>query len=187
MYVQPNDLLHFGIKRKSGRYPYGSGDRPFQDRIRERRRSKANTRRDLKLIAAESLGVDMNKWTRKVEAKTEKKFEKLDKKIAKQEAKSDAASEKAMRKQTSFFASENSKRKANNAAFKAQQKIGLTNLKAYDTFQLLEELYIMADNGDIKLTSIDKELYKKGVTYYYTYLGYKDKMDDAILNKKVRV
>lgn len=27
-----NVLYHFGVKRKSGRYPYGSGDRPFQDR-----------------------------------------------------------------------------------------------------------------------------------------------------------
>lgn len=24
------DLYHFGIKRRSGRYPFGSGDRPFQ-------------------------------------------------------------------------------------------------------------------------------------------------------------
>lgn len=26
-----NELLHYGIKRRSGRYPYGSGERPFQD------------------------------------------------------------------------------------------------------------------------------------------------------------
>lgn len=25
-----NDLLHYGVKRKSGRYPWGSGDRPYQ-------------------------------------------------------------------------------------------------------------------------------------------------------------
>lgn len=24
------DLMHFGIKRRSGRYPWGSGKRPFQ-------------------------------------------------------------------------------------------------------------------------------------------------------------
>lgn len=28
--VYHDDLLHFGIKRRSGRYPYGSGERPFQ-------------------------------------------------------------------------------------------------------------------------------------------------------------
>lgn len=26
------DILHFGIKHRSGRYPYGSGERPYQDR-----------------------------------------------------------------------------------------------------------------------------------------------------------
>lgn len=25
-----NELYHFGIKRRSGRYPWGSGDRPYQ-------------------------------------------------------------------------------------------------------------------------------------------------------------
>lgn len=30
--TKPNEIYHYGIKRRSGRYPYGSGDRPFQDR-----------------------------------------------------------------------------------------------------------------------------------------------------------
>lgn len=29
--VRPNEIYHYGIKRKSGRYPWGSGKRPFQD------------------------------------------------------------------------------------------------------------------------------------------------------------
>lgn len=29
-----NELCHYGIKRRSGRYPYGSGDRPFQSATR---------------------------------------------------------------------------------------------------------------------------------------------------------
>lgn len=28
--TQPNEIYHYGIKRRSGRYPYGSGDRPYQ-------------------------------------------------------------------------------------------------------------------------------------------------------------
>lgn len=28
---RPEDIFHYGIKRRSGRYPYGSGERPFQD------------------------------------------------------------------------------------------------------------------------------------------------------------
>lgn len=27
-----NEIYHYGIKRRSGRYPYGFGNRPFQDR-----------------------------------------------------------------------------------------------------------------------------------------------------------
>lgn len=28
--VNPNDLIHYGTRRHSGRYPYGSGERPYQ-------------------------------------------------------------------------------------------------------------------------------------------------------------
>lgn len=28
--VYPDDLIHYGVKRRSGRYPWGSGDRPYQ-------------------------------------------------------------------------------------------------------------------------------------------------------------
>lgn len=28
--VRPDEIYHFGIKRRSGRYPYGSGERPYQ-------------------------------------------------------------------------------------------------------------------------------------------------------------
>lgn len=48
-----NELLHYGMPRRSGRYPYGSGDRPFQSTggqkrgIRgaiQRRKDKKNTK-----------------------------------------------------------------------------------------------------------------------------------------------
>ena len=29
-YIQFKELYHYGIPRRSGRYPWGSGDRPFQ-------------------------------------------------------------------------------------------------------------------------------------------------------------
>lgn len=28
--VRPEDIMHYGVKRKSGRYPFGSGERPYQ-------------------------------------------------------------------------------------------------------------------------------------------------------------
>ena len=33
-----NELYHYGIKRRSGRYPYGSGDRPYQGEEGSRKR-----------------------------------------------------------------------------------------------------------------------------------------------------
>lgn len=38
----PNEIYHYGVKRRSGRYPYGSGERPYQGedvkRLREQQR-----------------------------------------------------------------------------------------------------------------------------------------------------
>lgn len=28
--LKPDEIYHFGIKRRSGRYPWGSGERPYQ-------------------------------------------------------------------------------------------------------------------------------------------------------------
>lgn len=36
------DLMHYGIKRRSGRYPYGSGERPFQGLSRPFRKMTAS-------------------------------------------------------------------------------------------------------------------------------------------------
>lgn len=38
--IRPDELYHYGIARRSGRYPYGSGDRPYQ---REEKRKQAGT------------------------------------------------------------------------------------------------------------------------------------------------
>lgn len=36
-----NELYHYGVKRRSGRYPYGSGGRPYQS---EERKAKENAK-----------------------------------------------------------------------------------------------------------------------------------------------
>lgn len=54
------ELLHFGIKRRSGRYPYGSGDRPFQS-IKSAAKRKALTKavkRKIRDTAREKADVD---------------------------------------------------------------------------------------------------------------------------------
>ena len=40
MAVYGNELYHYGIPRKSGRYPYGSGKEPYQDDPKKRRLNK---------------------------------------------------------------------------------------------------------------------------------------------------
>lgn len=40
MAVYGDELYHYGIPRKSGRYPYGSGKEPYQDDPRKRRLNK---------------------------------------------------------------------------------------------------------------------------------------------------
>lgn len=38
---RPDDIMHYGIKRKSGRFPWGSGERPYQGMsLSERRAAK---------------------------------------------------------------------------------------------------------------------------------------------------
>lgn len=38
--LKPNEIYHYGIKRRSGRYPYGSGNRPYQDVERARKKNQ---------------------------------------------------------------------------------------------------------------------------------------------------
>ena len=67
-----NDILHFGVKGKSGRYPWGSGDRPYQRLERragrvEKRMYKTAAQRD----AAQNVA---NKKFKKAEDKTYRRF-----------------------------------------------------------------------------------------------------------------
>lgn len=45
------DLLHFGIKQRSGRYPWGSGDRPYQ-----RLEGQSSTRRSIVRKVGRAIG-----------------------------------------------------------------------------------------------------------------------------------
>lgn len=58
--VRPDDVMHFGVKRKSGRYPWGSGERPYQgdspDVIRQQKAERAAKRKESVKNAAKSVG-----------------------------------------------------------------------------------------------------------------------------------
>lgn len=49
---RPDEIYHYGIKRRSGRYPYGSGDRPYQGEDVKRLRSQLKEEKASKKNAA---------------------------------------------------------------------------------------------------------------------------------------
>lgn len=61
-YVTPrsDDLVHFGIKRRSGRYPYGSGERPYQDLEAAKAERREKRKATMKKIAS---GLGKAAWT----------------------------------------------------------------------------------------------------------------------------
>lgn len=81
-YYWGQELYHYGVKRRSGRYPYGSGDRPFQDRIN---RIRENNRARNISVAKQRLNkrienrykiAKVDKYAGKISARGYKKFKK---------------------------------------------------------------------------------------------------------------
>lgn len=54
---QKDDVLHYGTKRHSGRYPYGSGERPFQSEDRSKIQKGISEK---KKLAKEVLNIDLS-------------------------------------------------------------------------------------------------------------------------------
>lgn len=52
LYASSSDLYHYGIQRKSGRYPWGSGGRPFQSLEEKGKRRKARAEQKLAKISS---------------------------------------------------------------------------------------------------------------------------------------
>lgn len=44
--IRPDEIYHYGIKGRSGRYPYGSGSRPYQDKEEARRQKNLKIGRE---------------------------------------------------------------------------------------------------------------------------------------------
>lgn len=67
MAVYGDELYHYGIPRKSGRYPYGSGKEPYQDDPRKRRLNKDESAPKATSKRPESI------WAKRRKAQAEKK------------------------------------------------------------------------------------------------------------------
>lgn len=71
MYTYPqrsNEIYHFGIKGRSGRYPYGSGERPYQDREQARRQKNLAVGRErlANRINRANKMLETDKYSRKI-------------------------------------------------------------------------------------------------------------------------
>lgn len=88
MAVYGDELYHYGVPRKSGRYPYGSGKEPYQDNPKKRRLNKdesapkATSRRPESIWAkhrrlqAEKRNAELREAKRKAAAQAEEKRKK---------------------------------------------------------------------------------------------------------------
>lgn len=106
--MDTNYLAHYGIKRRSGRYPFGSGERPYQS-IKQRRTPEAKAER--------------------INRRAEKKMSKIDYKTTKKQGRANKYFAKAQRKQVSPFATQRGVNKAANRAVDAQRKVNRLEYK----------------------------------------------------------
>lgn len=63
-----NEIYHYGIPRRSGRYPYGSGERPYQDKEEARRQKNIEVGRERLLNRIEKANKleDVDRLSRKI-------------------------------------------------------------------------------------------------------------------------
>jgi hypothetical protein len=131
--------MHYGIPRRSGRYPYGSGERPFQGEDKEAIR------------AAKKLAKD-----ERYKMSVQKRLDKTVKRYEKAQNKANKASNKAQKKAYSHFASYNSANKAMDKAAKKQFK---ADKVAYKGNKIYTRAQKKLKNSQI---SLDEETIKKG-------------------------
>lgn len=140
MYYFQQELYHFGIPHRSGRYPWGSGSRPFQSdpqRVVLRRKKRAQ----------------------RIETRTTKKFSKLDKRIEGRQKKADKEFNKAEKKSVSFFATQRGIDSAFEKAQIAQRRVHNLEYKGGQFYKRQEKKL-----SKMKM-SMNSDLAEKGMNY----------------------
>lgn len=112
--MNSNELYHFGIPRRSGRYPWGSGDRPFQSSGGKASTSKEERRKTKKA----------NKANKKI-SKTAKKMQNISFKIEGREDKANKYYARAERQRYSILPG--SKKRSKESFAKAEYQKGMAN------------------------------------------------------------
>lgn len=130
------DIVHFGIKRRSGRYPWGSGERPYQSEGG----SKSATGSSDGIISA---------IRKKRVASGQVKLSKLKTKYDKQSESAAKSYEKAEKKSYGFFSNQEKAReymiRASNAKYKA-------NKTAYKAKKIYQRIMKQADKEGLTLS-----------------------------------
>lgn len=103
MYNYPRELYHFGIPHRSGRYPWGSGSRPYQSEEAKKER--------------------LSNRASRINQRTTKKFSRLEKGITKRQKKADKEFNKAEKKSVSYFSTQRGIDRAMDRAIVAQRRV----------------------------------------------------------------
>lgn len=133
------ELFHYGMPKRSGRYPWGSGNRPFQSEESKLARNSSRAER--------------------IEKRTKKKFSRLENRIEKRQKKADKEFNKAEKKSVSYFATKRGIDRAMNDAIIAQRRVH--NLE-YKGGQYYKKQKAKLDKMNMSMNS---DLQKKGEQY----------------------
>lgn len=124
-------LIHYGMPERSGRYAWGSGDRPYQR---------------------------LEKRAGRMERRVTKKLGRADKIVGKKQNIANKAYQRAIKKSSGMFASKRKVDKYMNKAAKAQYKVNKVELRASQLFQKyskkFEKLNVTMDK-DLKTRGLD--------------------------------
>lgn len=150
--MDTNYLIHYGIPKRSGRYPWGSGKRPFQSGGgREQRISRRADRINKRAV---------------------KKMTKLETKRELGQKKADKYFDKAVRRSTSFFSTQRRVNRAVDTAYSAQQKVTRLEQKGKKYYQKIQK----------KMSRMDKKIDPKVQEMGERYIQYTMNNSKAMYN-----
>lgn len=140
--MESDYLIHYGTPRKSGRYPFGSGKRPFQSL------SSAVRKR----MTPSARGTRINR-------RASKKLSKIEENRESGQKEADKYFDKAARKSTSFFSSQRGVDRAINRAANAQKSVNRLEYKGQRYYKKIQKKLSKLDQP------IDPKVQKLGEQY----------------------
>lgn len=129
--VKPDEIFHYGMPERSGRYPWGSGDRPYQ-----RLEGKVS----------------------KMETRLRKRFARADKVTSSRQKVANRKFEQAVRKSNSILSTKRSEQRAFDRAAAAQRKVNQEEYRMSKVYQkyvkTFDKLNVIMDD-DLKTKGLD--------------------------------